>query len=59
MTSLARTFLEGRGICRVARAGLFVGEIDILSSRPSSSAFRFRLPILRFVCGETIIRCQY
>lgn len=49
MTSLARTFFDGRAIVRGAKAGEFWGEIDILSSRPSSPAFRFRVLILEGV----------
>jgi len=46
VTSLALTFFDGREIVRGVKAGEFWGEMDMLSSMPSSSAFRFRLLIL-------------
>jgi hypothetical protein len=53
VTSLALAFLDGRARGRGAKAGEFWGEMDMESSVPSSSAFRFRVLILEFgVCGE-------
>jgi hypothetical protein len=45
-TSLALDLFAGRAIVRGAKAGEFWGEMLMLSSMPSSSAFRFRDPIL-------------
>lgn len=52
MTSLALSFFAGRERARGVKAGEACGEMLMLSSRPSSSAFRFRVAILE-VWGET------